>query len=88
MQQTARGESGGRDLLYYEEYLVYEWPQVPHGVDEGRGCGCDSFARVLSFLFGCDQESSRPAGRCCRPGTERLRETRGGRAGVRGGHDG
>jgi hypothetical protein len=71
-----------------EEYLVYEWPQVPHCGDEGCGCGCDSFARVLGFLFGFDQEASRPSGRCCSPGMERLREARGSRARVRRSHDG
>jgi hypothetical protein len=64
----------GKEGSIYEEYLVYEWPQMPHGVDEGCSCSCDSLGRVLSFLFGCDQEASRPTGRCCCPGTECLRE--------------
>jgi len=64
-----------------------EWPRAPYGVEEGRSCSGDPFARVLNSLFGCDQESSRPAGRCRRPGAELLRQARGSRARIVRGYD-
>ena len=66
---------------------MYEWPQAPHGVDEGCGCGRDPLARILSLFFGCDQEGNRPRGRCRRPSTECLCKARGSRARVGRSHD-
>jgi hypothetical protein len=70
-----------------EEYLVYEWPLTPYSFDKDRSRSYDSFARVLGFLFGCDQETCRPAGRRCCPGAERLCQAGGSRAWVTRGHD-
>lgn len=66
---------------------MYEGPRAPYGVEEGCGCGCDPFARVLSLLLARDQESSRSAGHCCRPGAELLCQARGGTARVTRGYN-
>lgn len=66
---------------------MYEWPQAPHGVDEGRSRSCDPFACILNFLLGCDRESSRPTGRCCRPGAKLPYQASGSRARVTRGYN-